>query len=578
MIVGIDLGTTNSVVSVLRNNRPVIVPNAEGDELTPSVVAFYENGQYAVGRKAQERAFTSRNGKPPVYVSSIKRHMGSDYTVRGDLPHSPQEVSALILKKLKLDAEARLQQPVEKAVVTVPAYFNECQRRATKQAGELAGLEVLRLLSEPTAAALAYGLHKQNVHTILVWDLGGGTFDVSVLELGDGLFEVKAVNGDTRLGGDDWDQRLFHYLLPRLESKTGADVREKAEADHLLLSAVQQAKVRLSRNEEVSLELPDALHDSGKCGEITITREVLADLTRDLLERMEQPTRNALRDAGLDAVDIDRMVLVGGSTRMPMVRTLAKELFGQEPFHHIDPDRVVAMGAAIQAGILAGECSDVTLVDVTPLSLGIESLGGIFAGIIPRNSPIPTSSSRIFTNARDNQVAMDVHVLQGERDMAIHNTSLGTLTLDEMIPLPRGEARLEVEFGIDSDGILNVEALDLHTGETRGLRLDSQSILAPDEVERIIAGAAVHRAEDREQSEKSRLIIRAESMLHAARPDERMEVGVERLSKALAEEDLPKIERMMQRLGQKLEALSTEGATCQRDGLLNSGSSMEDAR
>ena len=552
MIVGIDLGTTNSVVSVLRNKRPVIVPNAEGDDLTLSTVAFYENGQ-VVGRRAQDLvAFTSESGKPPVYVSSIKRQMGSDYTVKGDLAHTPQEVSALILKKLKFDAEARLRQPVEKAVITVPAYFNERQRRATKQAGEIAGLEVLRLLSEPTAAALAYGLHKQNVHRILVWDLGGGTFDVSILELGAGLFEVKAVNGDTRLGGDDWDERLMDHLLPQLESRFGADVCRNAEDGHLLLSAVQQAKMRLSRHEEVSLELPDSFHDHNEQGEIVVTRDEFAHCTGNLLERMVGPTRNALQDAGLDVVDIDRVVLVGGSTRMPMVRTLARDLFGQEPFHHIDPDRVVAMGAAIQAGILTGEYCDITLVDVTPLSLGIESLGGIFAGIIPRNSPIPTSSSRIFTNARDNQVAMDVHVLQGERDMAIHNTSLGTLTLDEMIPLPRGEARTEVEFGIDSDGILNVEALDLHTGETRRLRLDSQSILAPDEVERIIADAVVHRAEDSVQRANSRTIIRAESMLHAARSDEGLEAGVERLSKALVKRDLPEIERLAQQLGQEL--------------------------
>ncbi len=513
-VIGIDLGTTNSVAAFIENRKPKVIPNAEGGRLTPSVVALTADGRRLVGQLAKRQAVAN----PEKTVVSMKRRMGSDFRVRlGRKEYTPQEVSSLILGKIKADVESYLVERVEKAVITVPAYFNDSQRQATKDAGTIAGLDVLRIINEPTAAALAYGLDKQDAHNILVWDLGGGTFDVSILELGRGMFEVKAVSGNTWLGGDDWDQRIVDYLAGEFQRQHGIDLREDRIALQRLREAVEKAKIELSNSQVASIKLTFILsnnHDAEHL-DMTLTRERFEELTEDLLQKMIGPTKQALADAKLEPEDIDRVVLVGGATRMTAVQQLCRALLRKEPYKDIDPDEVVAMGAAIQAGMLSGELEKVTLLDVTPLSLGIETRGGIFARIIERNAKIPTSTSQVFSTAFDNQPEVDIHVLQGEREMACYNMSLGRFQLTDIPLAPRGVPRVEVVFSIDVNGILQVSATDLYTENEARLRIQS-SRLSPEDIGRMIEEAKVYAEEDKRRREEVEIGIRADNLIYAA--------------------------------------------------------------
>lgn len=468
-IIGIDLGTTNTVAAFMDGGRPIIIPDAEGKRLTPSVVASV-NGQILVGREAKN------HDAAEITIASVKRHMGTGRRINlNGRDYAPQEISAMILQKIKANASAYLGEHIDKAVITVPAYFNNEQRQATRDAGIIAGLEVKRIINEPTAAALAYGLGKKDTHTVMVWDLGGGTFDVSILELGQGIFEVRAVNGDTHLGGDDWDQRIVERLSngfftqkPALEGfNQGAEFRRFREA-------VEEAKIALSCALSTTINIPGIMENNGLF-EIILTRKGFEEMTSDLLKRLAEPTIQALSDAALCYADIDRVILVGGATRMPAVQELARKLTGRQPYKDINPDEAVALGAAIQAGILAGEMRDVVLVDVTPLSLGIESQGGVFAKLIDRNTQIPVSRNKIFTTAEDDQTSVDIHILQGEKGMARYNMSLGNFRLTDITSMPAGTPRLEVQFTIDSDGILQVSAKDLHTDNERMVEITSVS-------------------------------------------------------------------------------------------------------
>ncbi|MBI4199257.1 MAG: Hsp70 family protein [Chloroflexi bacterium] len=479
--IGIDLGTTYTVVATVEGGRPMVVPNAEGQRLTPSVVAFTSDGKTLVGQPARRQAASNPEGT----VLSIKRCMGSGYRAKvREREHTPQEVSSLVLHKVKADAERVLGETIHQAVITVPAYFNELQRQATREAALLAGLDVLRLLNEPTATALAYGLHREDAHTILVWDLGGGTFDVSILELGEGIFEVRAVSGDAWLGGDDYDQRLAAYLAEQYRQARGVDFPNTPEARQQLREAAERAKVQLSPSPgtRVSLDLPgdDA---APRVWKTDVTRECFERLTADLLQRMVGPTRQALRDADLTPAGIDRVVLAGGATRMPALRALVKEMFGKEPYRSLDPDEVVAMGAAVQAAMLLGLLEKVVLLDVLPLSLGVETQAGFAARIIPRNTPLPASASRVFTTAADGQTAMDIHVLQGEGELASDNISLGQLRLEGIPSAPRGVPKVEVGFQADVDGLLHVSALDLLGENQIQARLACSKALDPSDLE-----------------------------------------------------------------------------------------------
>ena len=532
-IIGIDLGTTNSVAAYMKDGRPVIIPNLEGDALTPSVVAFARDDHRWVGRLARAQAAANplrtvfsvkrRMGRscpdpaaPEAVVSSIKRQMGSDYVVTVDgRAYTPVEISAMILEKLKTDAEAFLGESVERAVVTVPAYFNDSQRRATKDAASIAGLEVVRLVNEPTAAALAYGLDIENAHTILVWDLGGGTFDVSILELGDGVFQVKAVNGNTRLGGDDYDQRLVEMLVERFRDEWQVALDGDPTVQRIMRLLAEETKMKLSTETEAHVVLPHSLGRGNRCA-VTVTREAFEAATADLTEKMVAPAQSALADAGLDPLDLDRVVLVGGMTRVPSVRRLVREITGLEPCRHIDPDQVVALGAAVQAGVLAGDVRHVTLVDVTPLSLGIETQGGLFARVIERNTPVPVTGSRLFTNARDDQTAMEVHVLQGERELAADNMTLGRFDLLGITPQPRGEAKVEVAFDIDANGIIHVSATDLHTETSKRIRVEMAGAPSREAVEGLLAESRRRVESDRRKREEIESAIRAENLLRAA--------------------------------------------------------------
>jgi len=513
-VIGIDLGTTNSVAAFIENGKPKVMPNAEGGRLTASVVALTEDGRRLVGQLAKRQAVAN----PEKTVASIKRRMGSDFRVRLDgKEFTPQEVSSLILGKIKADAESYLGEKVAKAVITVPAYFNDSQRQATKDAGTIAGLDVIRIISEPTAAALAYGLDNQDVHNILVWDLGGGTFDVSVLELGKGIFEVKAVSGNTWLGGDDWDQHIVDYLADEFQREHGVDLRKHTIALQRLKEAAERAKIELSNSQVTSIKLPLIFGNTQhpKHLDITLSRQKFEGLTQDLLGKMVSPTRQALADAKLEPESIDRVILVGGATRMPAVQQLCRGLLGKEPYKDIDPDEVVAIGAAIQAGVLSGELEKVTLLDVTPLSLGIETRAGIFAGIIERNAKIPASASQIFSTAFDNQPEVDIHVLQGEREMACYNVSLGRFQLTDIPLAPRGVPRIEVAFNIDANGILQVSATDLYTENESGLRIQS-SRLSPEEIERMIEEAKVYAEEDKRRRDEVEIGIKADNLIYAA--------------------------------------------------------------
>jgi len=513
--VGIDLGTTYTVVAYIENGKPKIIPNAEGQRLTPSVVAFTAEGRPLVGQLARRQAAAN----PERTVFSIKRRMGSNYKVRiGKREYSPQEISALILRKVKMDAEDYLGEKVERAVITVPAYFNDRQRQATKEAGILAGLDVIRIINEPTAAALAYGLDREDIHTVLVWDLGGGTFDVSILELEKGIFEVRAVSGNTWLGGDDYDQQLMDYLAKQYRETHGADFPSDGISRQRLREAAERVKIELSQESSASIYIPFIGGDSGAPSHLnaTLTRERFQGLTRDLLGKMIPPTMQALSDAQMDPLDIDRVILVGGATRMPAVKELARQLFRKEPCQSINPDEVVALGAAVQAGMLLGFIDKAVLLDVLPLSLGIETQGGLFTRIIHRNTPLPASEARIFTTAADNQTSVDIHVLQGERELAVDNISLGQFQLEGIPPLPRGTPKIEVSFDIDVDGIVHVSATDLLTENTKSVKVVSSRGLSSEEIQRMIYEAEASVEEDRARRERIEAGIQADSAIAAA--------------------------------------------------------------
>ncbi|VVS92298.1 Hsp70 family protein [Desulfoluna spongiiphila] len=512
--IGIDLGTSNTVAAVVENGRARILTNREGERLTPSVYAETGDGRRLVGMPAKQRLATGSGDA----VASVKRLMGSGRSVmvRG-APRSPREISAAILRQVKADAERELGGPVARAVITVPAYFHHAAREATREAGRMAGFEVLRIISEPTAAALAYGLHRQDLSTVLVWDLGGGTFDVSILELSEGFFEVRAVCGDNRLGGDDWDRRFADHVASRVKAECGVDILGNAQALAQVGMVCEGVKKQLSEKPVARLSL-SALEiplGEGASFEEVMARSVFEEATADLAGRLLPPTRQALSDAGLSVDGIDRVLLVGGATRMPGIRTLAETFFQQQPYLKLNPDEVVAIGAAVQAGILTGQIKDVVLVDVTPLSLGIESQGGLFARLIPRNTTIPTSAQELFTTARDDQASMDLHVLQGEREMASDNISLGSFQLSGIPPLPRGQAHVEVSFSIDADGIVTVSAESLRTEEKAAISIDAMHALKAEEVSQALADADACAQGDLERREQIEASTRAETLIRS---------------------------------------------------------------
>ena len=500
-IIGIDLGTTNSCVAVLEGGEPVVIANAEGGRTTPSVVAFSKTGERMVGQVAKRQAVTNADRT----VASIKRHMGEDYKVNIDgKGYTPQEISAMTLSKLKADAEAYLGTTVTEAVITVPAYFSDAQRQATKDAGRIAGLEVKRIINEPTAAALAYGLDKESEQKIMVYDLGGGTFDVSILEIGDGIVEVLATAGDTRLGGDDFDQRIMDHLVNEFKKTEGIDLRSDKMAMQRLKEAAEKAKIELSGMTTTTVNLPYITADATgpKHMDVTISRAKFNELTADLVERTLKPVRQAMSDAGLKASDLDKVLLVGGSTRIPAVQEAVKNLTGKEGFKGINPDECVAVGAAIQGGVLTGDVKDVVLLDVTPLSLGIETMGGVFTRLIERNTTIPTRKSQIFSTAADGQTSVEVHVLQGEREMAAYNKTLGRFQLGGIAPAPRGVPQIEVTFDIDANGIVKVSAKDLGTGKEANISITASTNLSQEDIEKAVREAEQYAAEDKARKEE----------------------------------------------------------------------------
>jgi molecular chaperone DnaK len=536
-IIGIDLGTTNSVVAVMEGGDPTVIPTAEGGRLLPSVVGFNKNGERLVGQTAKRQSVVN----PENTVYSIKRFMGRRYDdvasertmvpyqvingpagdARVGLPqtgreYSPQEISAMILGKLKTDAEAYLGEPVTKAVITVPAYFNDSQRQATKDAGKIAGLEVLRIINEPTAAALAYGLDKKENETILVFDLGGGTFDVSILEVGDGVIEVKATNGDTHLGGDDWDQAIVNYVADEFKKEQGVDLRSDRQALQRLREAAEKAKIELSSVMETEINLPYVTADASgpKHLQIKLSRAKFEQLTENLAARLRKPFDAALKDAGLKPSEIDEIVLVGGATRMPLVQELVRSVIGKEPHKGVNPDEVVAVGAAIQAGVLGGEVKDILLLDVTPLSLGLETLGGVMTALIERNTTIPVRKSEVFSTADDNQTAVDVHILQGERPMASDNMSLGHFRLEGILPAPRGVPQIEVTFDIDANGILNVTAKDKATSREQKITITASTNLSKGEIDGMVQEARQNEGEDRKRREMVEARNNADSLAY----------------------------------------------------------------
>jgi len=547
-VVGIDLGTTNSVIAVIEGGTPTVIPNAEGSRLTPSVVAFTKKGERLVGQLAKRQAVLN----PERTIKSIKRKMGTAERINIDgKDYSPEEISSMILRKMVDDASAYLGEKITKAVITVPAYFNDSQRQATKNAGKIAGLDVLRIINEPTAASLAYGLDKKKAETILVWDLGGGTFDVSILEVGEGVFEVKSTSGDTHLGGDDYDERIVDYIASEFMKEHGIDLRKDRQALQRLVEAAEKAKCELSSMLETNISLPFITADQfgPKHLEMTLTRAKFEELTADITERTIGPYRRAIADAGITEKDIDEVVLVGGSTRMPCIQELVKKLTGKEPNKGVNPDEVVAVGAAIQAGVLAGEVKDIVLLDVTPLSLGVETLGGVFTTLIPRNTTIPTKKSEIFTTAEDGQTAVDIHVLQGERPMARDNKSLGIFRLEGIPPAPRGLPKIEVTFDIDSNGILNVTAKDLATNKEQRITITASTNLTKEEIDRMLKEAQQYEAEDKKRKEAIEVKNKADGFAY------QIEKNLKEWADKISTNDKEDIER---KLNELKEALKTD--------------------
>ncbi len=569
-VIGIDLGTTNSCVAVMEGGEAVVIPNPEGARTTPSVVGFKKDGERIVGETAKRQAITN----PDRTIHSIKRHMGTNHkeTIEGK-DYTPQEISAMILQKLKSDAEAYLGQPVSQAVITVPAYFNDSQRQATKDAGKIAGLEVLRIVNEPTAAALAYGLEKSEDQTILVYDLGGGTFDVSILELGDGFFEVKATSGDNHLGGDDFDQVIIDYLVNEFKKEQGIDLSKDKAAVQRLKDAAEKAKKELSGVLTTTISLPFITVVDGvpQHLEVNLTRAKFEEISADLVERTLGPTRQALSDASMTASDIDKIVLVGGSTRIPAVQEAIKKLTGKEPHKGVNPDEVVALGAAVQAGVLTGDVKDVVLLDVTPLSLGIETAGGVFTKMIERNTTIPTSKSQIFSTYADNQPSVEIHVLQGERQMAAGNKTLGRFMLGDIPPAPRGVPQIEVTFDIDANGIVNVSATDKGTNKTQKITITSSSGLSDDEVERMMKDAEAHAEEDRKRKDLVEAKNNADQLVYStdktikdlgdkvdAGEVEKANAAKEKVKAALETDDLEQIQKATEELTEIVQQLSVK--------------------